>query len=290
MKLLITGAGGQLGREWIEACKIKNIDYHGFTSSELDICSEAAVTDALDRIQPDTLINCAAYTKVDQAETDSDTAKKVNTIASGILADSCKERGIKLVHYSTDYVFRGTLDERTLLPDGYTEDHPKDPVNVYGQTKSDGEDLIVASGADHLILRVSWLCGRFGNNFMRTMLRLAESRDHLNVVNDQYGCPAFAGPVVDQSLHLITSNANGVYHLGSAGLITWHDFAKAIFEHMRIQVKVDPVSSLEFKTAAQRPHFSKLDTRKAESDGATIPYWRDALQDILTKIQTNENY
>lgn len=281
MKLLITGAGGQLGREWEQTCITENISYHAVTSSGLDITDKDSVRSVLDNVQPDILINCAAYTKVDQAESEPERAAAVNTFAVGTLAEECRARSVKLVHYSTDYVFSGDEDDKKRLPEGYNEDHPKNPVNVYGRTKSEGEDLIIEQDPDHLILRVSWLCGKYGSNFLHTMLRLGKERDQLNVVNDQFGCPAFTSSVVEQTLHLLKQNELGVFHLGSAGLITWYEFASAIFEFADRDTEVRPVSSDMFKTAAQRPNFSKLDTSKASAAGARIPYWKDALNEVI---------
>lgn len=281
MKLLITGAGGQLGRQWEMACITANISHHAVASSGLDITDNDAVRSVLDHVQPDVLINCAAYTKVDQAESEPDLAANVNAEAVGILAGECKARSVKLVHYSTDYVFSGDEEDKHRLPEGYPEDHAKNPVNVYGHTKSAGEDHILESNVDHLIFRVSWLCGIYGSNFLHTMLRLGRERDQLNVVNDQFGCPAFTGDVVEQSLHLLKNNEKGIFHLGSGGLITWHEFATAIFESAKMDTEVLPVSSDMFKTTAQRPSFSKLDTSKAENAGARIPYWKDALNEVI---------
>ena len=285
MKFLITGAGGQLGHEWVQFCETRDVFYKAFTSAELDITSESALLSNILEFNPDAVINCAAYTKVDQAEEEEEKAELVNATAPGVLSEVCKKQGVKLVHYSTDYVFSGTKKDQSELPDGYPETYQTDPINVYGRTKRNGEVAIQESGCEYLILRVSWLCGTFGNNFVKTMLRLGQERDKLTVVKDQFGSPTFADQVVEQSYELIKQNRKGIFHLSSEGTTTWYEFAKEIFTQRQLDVEVVPVDSSEYKTKAVRPYFSKLSTQKISTiPGVTILSWRDGLKRLLTTI------
>jgi dTDP-4-dehydrorhamnose reductase len=286
MKLLITGAGGQLGKEWVQFCIDRKVPFEAFDSKGLDITNPALLKEIIVTSDPDVIINCAAYTKVDQAEDEEELATRINGEAVKSLSEVCAEKDIKLVHYSTDYVFSGSAEDREQFPAGYPEDHTADPINVYGKTKWMGEEYIRQSGCDHLILRVSWLCGKHGHNFIKTMLRLAEDRDELTVVNDQFGCPTFADQVVEQTWQLLQQEENGVFHISSEGVITWFDFAKAIFEIKGIDISVKPVSSAEFKTKAKRPLFSKLNTQKIENvPGIEIKDWKENLSDLLSESE-----
>lgn len=285
MKLLITGAGGQLGKEWVQYCEINSIPYEAYDSKGLDISQREKVENTLTDVKPDALINCAAYTKVDQAEDEKILATKINARAVKDLAEVCREHRVKLVHFSTDYVFSGAEEDKYKFPEGYPETHQTDPVNVYGATKLEGEKAIQYSGCDFLIIRVAWLCGQFGHNFVKTMLRLGAERDQLNVVNDQSGCPTFADQVVEQSVALLEALQSGIYHLSSKGVITWYDFACEIFKIAGIDVEVNPVSSSEFKTKATRPAFSKLSTHKIEQiPGIEIRDWKQNLNHLIRQI------
>lgn len=285
MRILITGAGGQLGKEWVNYCTHSGISFEAFTSKALDITNTQEVERLTEKVNPTVLINCAAYTKVDQAEDEEEKAEEINSIAVGNLSKVCAEKSIKLVHYSTDYVFPGSKEDQNKYPQGYDEEAPTSPKNAYGRTKYNGELAIVASGCEHLILRVSWLCGLYGNNFVKTMLRLGQEREELSVVNDQFGCPAFTKDVVVQTHELLKATKSGVFHLGSEGIISWYDFALEIFQLKEIKVKVNPVGSNKYPTKALRPSFSKLSTKKI----STIPTikilgWKEGLQNLISKI------
>ncbi|GAB5408509.1 MAG: hypothetical protein BalsKO_08740 [Balneolaceae bacterium] len=219
MKLLITGAGGQLGKEWVHFCKQRAIRYESFDSKFLDITNSDLVKNTCERVKPDVLINCAAYTNVDQAEEEPEISKSINAVALRNISSICKEQRIKLIHYSTDYIFSGVKEDQEKMPDGYPEDFETNPINVYGVTKREGELEVIKSDCKFLILRVSWLCGTFGNNFVKTMIRLGTERKELNVVNDQFGSPTFADQVVEQSFELITQKKEGIFHLGSEGIV-----------------------------------------------------------------------
>lgn len=290
MKFLITGAGGQLGKEWVAFCERNALPFEAFDSGGLDITDRSQVREKLITYQPEVVINCAAYTKVDQAEDEKLLATKINARAVKDLAELCVQFDIKLVHYSTDYVFSGAGSDRSRFPDGYPEDHQTDPVNVYGFTKWKGEVAIQESGCEYLIIRVAWLCGYYGSNFVKTMLRLAQERDELNVVNDQYGSPTFAHRVVEQTRILLKNGKSGIFHLSSKGLITWYDFARAVFELSGTKVTVHPVSSSEFKTKATRPSFSKLSTHKSEQiPRIEIRHWKNDLEHLIQQISKHDN-
>ncbi|MEQ9280822.1 MAG: dTDP-4-dehydrorhamnose reductase [Balneola sp.] len=285
MKLLITGAGGQLGREWIDFCKDHGVSYNSFSSTELDITDDDKVDKIIADVAPDVLINCAAYTKVDDAEENKQTALKINAESVKELADVCKRHNVKLVHYSTDYVFSGSISDKENNPEGYKEEDSTDPVNAYGYSKLKGEEAIKDSGCEFLLLRVSWLCGQYGYNFVKTMLKIGSERDELNVVNDQFGSPTFADQVVEQTFKLLQQNKTGLYHLSSEGITTWYHFSKEIFKQKGINVNVNPVSSAEFPTKAKRPFFSKLSNQKISNvDGVLILDWKAGLQRLLKQL------
>lgn len=288
MKIALLGASGQLGREWQKVVGDRYTDdilLVPYTSSELDITHFSKVSDELQNTQPEVVVNCAAYTNVDGAEDNRERARRVNTEAVANLAKLSRELEFKLVHYSTDYVFPGTREDRQNLPEGYPEDYPADPINWYGQSKWEGEEAIRKKADDYLIIRLSWLCGQFGGNFVKTMINLGRERDHLQVVNDQWGSPTFTENVVVNSLSLLESESNGTFHVTSDGLITWYNFARAIFELNDIDVSVEPIPSEVFPTKAKRPNFSKLSTDKMKSvSGSEITEWEKGLQDLLSQL------
>ncbi|MGD8427695.1 MAG: dTDP-4-dehydrorhamnose reductase [Balneolaceae bacterium] len=289
MKIVLLGATGQLGMEWQQFIRYETPVHYKllpYTSAQLDITDYKKVRDELEAQKPDVVVNCAAFTDVDGAEDRKIKAHKINAEAVSNLAEMSAEIGFKLVHYSTDYVFPGKREDHHKFPEGYLEDHPADPINYYGRTKWEGEEAIRQSASNYLIIRVSWLCGQFGSNFVKTMLRLGDERDKLQVVNDQWGSPTYAEDVVRNSLHLLNSDQTGTFHLTSRGLISWFDFAQAIFDECGFEIVVEPVNSDAYPTKAKRPHFSKLSTKKLEAvPGSVISEWRDGLRNLLYKIE-----
>jgi dTDP-4-dehydrorhamnose reductase len=288
MKILVTGAYGQLGNE----LKVLSTDYPEwqflFTDADtLDITNDFSVKTFFDRNKPDFVINCAAYTAVDKAETDIETAEKVNVLAPEILAKTAAETGAKLIHVSTDYVFDGT----SHLP--YSETSAVNPVSVYGKTKLTGETLALAANSQTIVIRTSWLYSSFGNNFVKTMLRLGHERGLLNVVFDQVGTPTYAADLASVILFIIAAAEAkpedfipGVYHYSNEGVASWYDFAKTIFELSEMNVRVNPVRSDQFPTVAKRPAFSVLDKTKIKTTFyAEIPYWKDSLEICLRKLK-----
>jgi dTDP-4-dehydrorhamnose reductase len=287
MKILVTGAYGQLGNE-INCLTVKYPDWQFlFTDVDtLDITSESDLEAWFQNNQPDFVINCAAYTAVDKAETDVGTAEKVNSLAPKLLANQAKKLGAKVIHVSTDYVFDG----ESFLP--YSEEDTVNPKSVYGETKLKGEQNCFNENPETVVIRTSWLYSAFGNNFVKTMLLLGKEQGQLNVVYDQVGTPTYAADLADSILSIIEISEKepekflpGIYHFSNEGVASWFDFAKAIFEISGVNCDVNPVLSDQFPTAAKRPNFSVLDKSKIKNTfGITIPYWRDSLKDCIQKL------
>lgn len=282
---MITGSGGQLGQEWVEYCSEGQISYKAYDSSQLDIADVDALKSKIAEVRPNVIINCAAYTNVDEAEVQKEISETINGESVFRLGLLCKEKGIKLVHYSTDYVFSGKAEDKNLYSDGYPETHTIAPINQYGYSKWLGEQRIAESGCDYLVIRVSWLCGKYGHNFIKTMLRLGSEREELDVVNDQFGSPTFTKNVVENSMVLLKNGQHGVFHLSSLGVCTWYDFASEIFSREEIDIVVNPVDSSAFPTRAKRPAFSKLSTKKiANIGGITLVHWKTGLKQLLKSL------
>lgn len=292
-KILITGAKGQLGqsiREELESFPGLLPVYTDI--DELDLCNPEAIAAFFEAGQPDFAINCAAYTAVDKAESDSDLARKINRDAPENLAVACRTNGTRLIHISTDYVFDG----ENAHP--YREDNPVNPQSVYGQTKLEGEQAILNSGAEAIIIRTAWLYSAHGNNFVKTMIRLGKERETLNVVADQVGTPTNANDLARAILTIIQSSVQepgafvpGIYHYSNEGVASWFDFTKAIFEYLpEITCTVSPIGTEKYPTPAKRPAYSVLDKSKIRSIfGIAIPYWRESLKRCIIKLTDNEN-
>lgn len=285
MKFLITGANGQLGREWKLFLQRRGVPFTDYTSSQLDITILEQVEQILFRDKPDVVLNCAAYTQVDLAEKERERAFEVNCTGVGFLAQVCGRLGAKLVHYSTDYVFEGRAEDAKRYPDGYPEDAGFSPINAYGESKAEGEKAIAEQMENYLIMRVSWLCGALGANFVKTMLRLAETRSEVSVVDDQIGSPAFASDVVLKSMELVESAQRGVFHCSSEGKISWADFAEAIFRFSKKETLVHKISSADYKTDAKRPKFSLLSKRKLKQAGLQPLHWQTGLRELLRELE-----
>lgn len=288
MKILVTGAYGQLGSE-LKEIEMQYPNYHFlFTDVDsLDITSKIAVESFFDKNKPDYVINCAAYTAVDRAEIEPKFAEKVNALAPKILGEFSKKNDAKLIHVSTDYVFSGDANQP------YSETDAVNPQGVYGKTKLQGELNCMRENPNSVVIRTSWLYSEFGNNFVKTMLRLGNERDNLNVVFDQVGTPTYAADLAKVILSIIQVSEkepsqfiSGIYHYSNEGVTSWYDFAKAIFEFENTQCKVKPVLSDQFPTPAKRPHFSVLNKLKIKNNfGIEIPYWKDSLKVCLDKIE-----
>ncbi len=290
MKILVTGAYGQLGSELKDVAK--GISGHRFLFTDadtLDIADENQVSRFFENERPEFVINCAAYTAVDRAETEMEAAQKVNATASALLAKYTQQHNCGFIHISTDYVFNG----KSFIP--YTETDPVQPESVYGKTKLTGEHFILSSESKAVIIRTSWLYSCYGNNFVKTMLRLGDEREMLKVVFDQVGTPTYAADLAKAVLSIASVYENepgnfktGVYHFSNEGVASWYDFAKSIFEISGLNCKVIPVSSDEFPTPAKRPHYSVLNKSKIKSTfNLEIPYWKESLGICIKKLQKN---
>lgn len=284
MKVLITGAGGQLGREWVLYLEDSDHEVLACDSSALDITDRDAIHNVLSAKKPDVLINCAAYTDVDGAEDEPETAHSVNEIGVQNLAHACNRHQVYLVHYSTDYVFEGSLEDKKKLPSGYDEEYPPSPQNIYGKSKRGGEIAIEKFGDRWIIIRVSWLCGQFGKNFVKTMLRLSQEKEKLQVVDDQTGSPSYCFDVVEKTLKLVESDQTGYFHICSKGDITWYDLTKEIIRLSGSNTTLEAVSSAEFPMKAKRPAYSLLNTQKIENLGFEPISWKEGLNRLLHQL------
>lgn len=287
MRILVTGGTGQLGSEWVDYLNRKGVEFIALPSSDFDVTDHEDTRRVMNNLKPNLIINCAAYTKVDQAEDEPDRAFEVNRDGVKNLAEYCASKNIKLVHFSTDYVFPGDKKDEESYPEGYSEEAPKQPSNVYGESKLAGEVALEASGCDYILIRTSWLCGRHGGNFVKTMLKLAQDHEEIKVVNDQIGCPTFTHNLVVNGWNLIEKKESGIFHISSKGKITWYEFAKEIFDQAGIDRNIEPVSSSAFSRKAKRPSFSLLSTQKiANIPDSELISWKDGLSSLLKELTT----
>ncbi len=285
MKILITGSNGQLGSEIRELAAGYPLYEFIYTDvAELDISDIGNIKSFFDLQNPDVVINCAAYTAVDKAETDSETAFLINAAAPGNLARVAAGSGAFMVHISSDYVFDG----HHFTP--YTETDPLNPVSVYARSKKAGEDAVLQEAGRAVIMRTSWLYSSFGHNFVKTIMKYGVERDSLNIVFDQTGTPTYARDLAKTILDIlplaITNEKTEVYHYSDEGVASWYDFAKAIQEFAGIDCKINPITTQEYPLPADRPFYSVLDKSKIRNKFAVeIPYWRDSLKICIMKIQ-----
>jgi dTDP-4-dehydrorhamnose reductase len=274
MRVLVLGAGGQLGRELVHTLSSHVVI--GLTRAQCDIAEPGAADRALREHRPDAVINCAAWTKVDAAETQRDDAFRTNSRGPLLLAEACRDADVLLSHISTDYVFDGTAT--TPVP----EDAPTKPLGVYGESKLAGEEAIRHTTPRHQVVRTSWLYGQDGPNFVLTMLRLGAERDELRVVADQRGAPTWTGHLAPALLRLLEHGTPGTYHLTNGGETTWCEFARAIMRAAHLPARIEPTSTAEYGAPAPRPAYSVLDNRAWHAlDEAPLPAWRDGLQTYL---------
>ncbi|XOV92871.1 MAG: dTDP-4-dehydrorhamnose reductase [Bacteroidota bacterium] len=281
-KIIVTGSKGQLGNEFqVLAKTFQEAEFYLVDVDELDITDEVQVKSYFDQVKPTHCINCAAYTAVDKAETDKELCDKINVTGAVNLAKACKEHGATLYHISTDFVFNGKASQPL------TEEKATDPICYYGTSKLNGELAIAETTSKHYIIRTSWLYSSFGNNFVKTMLRLAETKTELGVIFDQVGSPTYARDLAKAILDMITSNVEefGVYHYSNEGVASWYDFTKAIFEYKSIKIPVKPILTEAYPTPAKRPHYSVMDKQKIKSIfDLKIPHWRESLKECLELI------
>ena len=296
MKILLLGKNGQVGWELQRSLSILGevvaCDFDSPAELKADFSDPESLVALVQRVRPDAIVNAAAHTAVDKAESEPDLARRINALAPGVLAREAAAIGVCLVHYSTDYVFDGSGDQPRR------EDAATAPLSVYGHTKLEGEELIRASGCSHLILRTSWVYAARGGNFARTMLRLAAEREELKVIADQVGAPTGADLLADVTALALwrlrsQPDLSGSYHCVAAGQTTWHEYAQFIIEWARAHghaVKVAPdrvlsTLTLDYPTPARRPLNSRLDTTKLRSTfGITLPHWQQGVQRLLAEV------
>lgn len=280
MRLLITGAAGMLGQDFVRAAERAGHDPLALDRGQLDIRDRGAVEAALGASTVDAVVNCAAHTDVDGAESDRAAAFAVNAEGAGILAQVAASAGVKLLHVSTDYVFDG---EGRLDASGrrraYLESDPTGPKSVYGISKLKGEKLVLEASPAHLIVRSSWLFGVGGRNFVETMLRLSGERDAIDVVDDQVGCPTWTGHLAPALIGLIERDLCGLAHLAGSGCVSWNGFAKEIFRQAERDCEVRPASTAAMGRPAPRPAFSAIESER--DDVLPMPDWRDGLAGYL---------
>ena len=285
MNILVTGANGQLGCEMQRLGAVSPNNYIFTDVAELDITNADAVMNAVKASSIDIIVNCAAYTNVDKAESDEATAELINATAVGNLANAMKEVGGTLFHVSTDYVFG--CDGNTPR----TEDMPLNPLGVYGKTKLHGEQAIAESGCKALIFRTAWLYSEFGNNFLKTMMRLTAEREQLNVVFDQVGTPTYAGDLALAIFSIIEAGVyegnEGIYHFSNEGVCSWYDFAVEIAAAAgNTNCRINPCHSCEFPSPVTRPPYSVLDKTKIKNTfDIDIPHWRESMEYCIKRIK-----
>lgn len=280
-KIVVIGSKGQLGNELQDLSGQYNYEFFFCDKEELDITQQAEVDKKIQELQPQYLINCAAYTAVDKAETDKEMCYAINADAVGYLAKACKENNTRLIHISTDYVFDGTATEP------YKETGKPNPQSIYGQSKLAGEEEAVNNNPEAIIIRTSWVYSVYGSNFVKTMLRLMSSRPELNVVSDQYGSPTYAADLAGAIMDIVDTNQwqPGIYHYSNKGIISWFDFAQAIRDISKLDCVIHPISTEQYPTPAARPKYSVLDKTKIQQTfGITLKDWRDSLQECLRKL------
>ena len=290
MNILVSGSNGQLGSEIKDlVTNYKDFNFFFRDLPELNICDAEALNTFIFNQNINAVINCAAYTAVDQAEEDVVIAEQVNAKGVLNLVNALKKVDGKLIHISTDYVFDGT----SFLP--YKESDPVSPIGVYGKTKRAGELAVINSDIDSIVIRTSWLYSAFGNNFVKTMLKLGHDRDELGVIFDQVGTPTNASDLAKTCLDILSDksseniSANGkIYHYSNEGVASWYDFATAIMELGSLDCKVRPIETKDYPTPAKRPHYSVLNKTKIKTDfNIEIPYWRDSLEKCIEKLKSN---
>lgn len=278
MKVLVTGANGQLGYDVVKKLRKQNIECYGAVRKDFDIVDFEATEKFITNYKPDVVIHCAAYTSVDKAEDEQGLCYLVNASATENIAGICKKINAKMLYISTDYVFDGTKN-------GFYEvDDEPNPINVYGKTKLLGEEAVQKILDKYFVVRISWVFGEHGNNFVKTMLRLGKERKEINVVADQYGSPTYTADLAPLLVEMIQTDKYGIYYATNEGVCTWAEFAEEIFKIAGMDVKVNHITTAEYPTRAQRPMNSRLSKRKLlQSDFKTLENWRSALENYVSE-------
>ncbi len=287
MNILITGSKGQLGSELKSLAETSGHQFDFTDIEELNIGNEGEIDSYFNKNKFDMVINCAAYTAVDLAEKEIDKALLINATAPRLLAEKCRQVGASIIHISTDFVFDGS----SCMP--YVEEDPIAPVNVYGQTKYEGEYRVLKENPRSMIIRTSWLYSSYGNNFVKTMIKLGQSRDEMGVIFDQVGSPTYASDLAKAILHIAdrveglpeVNEKWGIYHYSNEGVASWYDFAYEIFRLKKIKLNLKPLRTRDYPLPARRPHFSVMDKSKIKSTfDLVIPHWRESLQQCIDRM------
>jgi dTDP-4-dehydrorhamnose reductase len=279
MKVLVTGFKGQLGFDVIKRLEELNIECKGVDIEDFDLLEENLVSDYIENYSPTVVVHCAAYTAVDKAEDNIDVCRAVNLKGTKNIAVVCKKLGIKLMYISTDYVFDGTGEA------AFETDAKKAPLGIYGLTKLEGEEIVEQLIQKYFIVRISWVFGINGNNFIKTMLRLAKDRDELSIVADQIGSPTYTFDLARLLCDMIATEKYGTYHATNEGYCSWYEFACEIFKQAGVHIKVKPVSTEEYPTRAVRPKNSRLSKKSLDDAGfKRLPSWQDAVKRFLIEL------
>lgn len=278
MKVLVTGATGQLGWDVVKELKKRNIECCGTGSKELDIIDREAVMHFIEAYHPDAVIHCAAYTAVDKAEDEPEKCRDVNVNGTAYIAEACRAVDAKMVYISTDYVFGDDGDKP------HEVDDPVHPLNVYGQTKWEGEEAVRRMLQKYFIVRISWVFGEHGNNFVKTMLRLGQTHKEITVVADQFGAPTYTADLAPLLCDMIETDKYGTYHACNSGCCSWAEFAEEIFKDAHMDVKVIPIRTEEYPAKAKRPKNSRLTLKELEDRGLyTLPEYKQNLMGFIAR-------
>ena len=278
MRILVTGSNGQLGYDVVRLLESQGEEVLGTTMDDFDLTDEAGVKAFILNDKPDVVVHCAAYTLVDKAEDNRDLCYEVNVLGTKYMAEACKEIGAKMVYISTDYVFDGSKKGSYEINDEVS------PVNYYGESKLQGERAVTETLENYFIVRVSWVFGENGTNFVKTMLRLAETRDEISVVSDQVGSPTYTKDLAVLIAEMIRTDKYGTYHATNEGTCSWHEFAEAIFDMSGLAVKVNGIPTSAYPTKAKRPMNSIMSKESLDQAGfKRLPDWTDALRRYLEK-------
>ena len=280
MKVLVTGVGGQLGYDVVKELKKRNIECLGADLKEFDITDYEATHNFITTYQPDALIHCSAYTAVDKAEDEPEICNRVNALGTENIAKICKEIDAKMVYISTDYVFPGTGE------DFYEVDSPTGPQNVYGRTKLEGEQAVKKILDRYFIIRISWVFGINGNNFIKTMLKLGKERSEINVVADQIGSPTYTADLAPILCDMVATEKYGTYHATNEGVCSWAEFTEEIFKQAGYNCKVNLINTEDYPTKASRPKNSRMSKKSLDAAGfKRMPVWHDALERYLQGLK-----
>jgi dTDP-4-dehydrorhamnose reductase len=276
MRVLVTGADGQLGYDMVKRLNENSIECLGTSINELDITNEAQTNEVITNYNPDVVVHCAAYTAVDKAEDERELCYNVNVLGTKYVSAACKDIDAKMVYISTDYVFDGKGDQPFEVTD------QPNPINYYGKTKYEGELEVQKLLNKYFIIRISWVFGKNGNNFVKTMLRLAKERDEISVVADQIGSPTYTYDLTKLIVEMLQTERYGLYHATNEGYCSWYEFACEIFRQAELEVKVKPIKTEDYITKAKRPKNSRLSKRKLVQQGfSSLKEWEGALCEFI---------